>query len=168
MHGRELTAAARHRSARRVSRTKKLVAVVSATCALLGIGGAAFGYQVDGTGAAGGSQALTVRQTSTVTGLAPGSGAQRLSGNFDNHNAGPAYVTAVSAAVAEVNDASGQQISGCTADDFRIAGTGAVKAPIPAGDGRGSWGDLTIEFNSTGANQDACKQAHVVIGYTVS
>jgi ferric-dicitrate binding protein FerR (iron transport regulator) len=165
--------AARRRSARRLSRTTKSAVVVAAAVALVGIGGGAFGYQVDvgtgpGSGAAGGLQAVTALQTSTVTGLAPGSGTQPLSGTFDNLNSGPTYVTAVRAHVVEVNDAHGSPIAGCTAGDFLIAGAGAVGAQVPAGAGVGSWGNLTIEFHDTDTNQDACQGAQLVIGYAIS
>jgi hypothetical protein len=163
------SAASEHRG-RRVSRKKK---VVISTVAMVGLGGAAFAYWTTtgaGTGAAdtGDVQAVKVNQTSVVTGLAPGSGTQPLSGNFDNPNSGPAYVTAITGTVTEVNDALGDTITGCDADDYTIAGTGLVGADVPAGNAVGSWGNLTIAFNNTGANQDVCKNAQVVISYTSS
>ena len=159
--------AAHRRSTRRLSRTTKSAAVVAAAVALVGIGGGAFGSQ-DDAGVRAGIRAVTAHQTSVVTGLAPGSGTQPLSGTFDNLGSEPVYVTAVRANVVEVDDALGNPIAGCTADDFLVAGTGAVRAQVPAGAGIGSWGNLTIEFHDTGANQDACKAAHLEIGYTTS
>jgi hypothetical protein len=91
-----------------------------------------------------------------------------LGGSDDNPGSGPVFVTAIGAEVVQVDDALEDPISGCTADDYRIAGTGTVNACVPTGAGRGSWGNLTIEFNNTAANQDACQGAHVVIGYTTS
>jgi hypothetical protein len=165
-----MSSAAPEHKGRRVSRKKK---VVIATVAMVGIGGAAFAYWTTtgtGTGAAdtGDVQAVAVNQTSVVTGLAPGSGTQALSGNFDNPNSGPAYVTAVSGTVTAVNNALGDPITGCDAGDYTIAGTGLVGSDVPAGSGVGSWGNLTIAFNNTSANQDACKNAQVVISYTSS
>lgn len=165
----QTTAGAKH-GKRRIGRKKKVVAL---TVLLVGIAGAAFAYWTTtgtGTGSAdtGTTVAITVNQTSTVTDLAPGSGTQPLSGNFTNTNDGPVYITAVAAEVTEVNDALGDPVVGCSAADYTIAGTGAVGAEVPAGTNVGSWGNLTIAFNNTAANQDACKNAQLVITYTAS
>jgi len=155
---------------RRISRKKK---VLVATLAMTGIAGAAFAYwSATGTGSGsadtGDTVTVTVNQTRTVTDLAPGSGTQALSGDFTNTNDGPVYITAVAAQVTEVNDAGGVAIVGCSAADYTIAGTGAVGAEVPTGTNVGSWGNLTIEFNNTAENQDACKNAQLVIEYTAS
>lgn len=141
-------------------------AVVVLTAFLLAAAGAAFAYWTiggTGTGSAntGTTTPITVNQTSTVTGLAPGTPAQALSGTFDNPNSGPVYVTSVTATVA------GTDKTGCTASDYTIAGTANVGAQIPAGVGVGSWSGLTIAFNNKpSTNQDACKGATVSISYT--
>lgn len=156
---------------RKISRKTKVAAV---TVALLAIGGTAYAYWTTtgtGTGSAdtGDTVAVTVNQTSTVTDLEPGSGTQALSGDFTNTNDGPVHITAVSAEVTAVNDASGDPVVGCDATDYTIAGTGAVGAEVPVGTNVGSWGNLTIEFNNKSAtNQDACKNAQLVIAYTAS
>ncbi|PVG81051.1 hypothetical protein DDE18_19720 [Nocardioides gansuensis] len=155
---------------RRISRKKRVVAL---TVLLVGIAGAAFAYwTATGTGSGsadtGTTAGITVHQTSTVTNLAPGSGTQPLSGKFTNTNDGPVYVTAVAAEVTEVNDALGDPVDGCSAADYTIAGTGVVGAEVPVGANVGSWGNLTIAFNNTAANQDACKNAQLVISYTAS
>jgi len=165
----QTTAGAKH-GKRRISRKKKVVAL---TVLLVGIAGTAFAYWTTtgtGTGSAdtGTAVGITVHQTSTVTDLAPGSDDQPLSGNFTNTNDGPVYITAVAAAVTGVNDALGAPIVGCSAADYDIVGTGAVGAEVPDGANVGSWGNLTIEFNNTAANQDACKNAQLVITYTAS
>ncbi len=116
-----------------------------------------------GTADTGTNVAVVVNQTSTVTGMAPGVAAQALSGNFDNANAGPVYVAAVTATV------TGTDMSGCTPSDYTIAGTATVAAQVPAGTGVGSWSGLTIQFNNNaGVNQDACKNAIVTIAYASS
>jgi hypothetical protein len=150
---------------RKVSRKKK---VAVATMAMLGIGGAAFAYWTttgSGTGDAstGTTVAVTVHQTSTVTGLRPGGTAQALSGNFDNPNSGPVYVASVTATV------TGTDKVGCDATDYTVAGTAPVNAQVAAGNGVGSWSGLTIAFNNKPAtNQDACKSATVSISYTTN
>lgn len=145
----------------------KKTKIVAATAASLVGGGAAYAFWGNigsGTGPAdtGTNQSVVVNQTSTVSGLAPGLAAQSLSGNFDNPNAGPVYVTAVTAVV------SGTDKTGCTATDYTIAGTATVNAEVPAGSGVGSWSGLTIQFNNKATNQDVCKNAAVTISYTGS
>ncbi len=140
---------------------------IVATIAIVVIGaGAAFAYWTNsgaGTGSAdtGTNVPIVVKQTSTVTGMAPGVAPQALSGNFDNSNTGPVYVAGVTATVTGTDNAS------CTAGDYTIAGTATVGTQVPAGTGVGSWSGLTIQFNNkAGANQDACKNAVVAIAYT--
>jgi len=140
--------------------------VAIAIIGVLVAAGAAFAYWTT-TGSGSGSSdtgtvvPVTVNQTSTITGLAPGLPAQTLSGTFDNPNAGPVYVGSVSVSV------TGTDQAGCTASDYTIAGTAPVNAEIASGDDVGAWSGLTIQFNNKPAvNQDACKTATVTLAYT--
>jgi hypothetical protein len=148
---------------RAISRKKKVVVLAAA---MVGIGGAAFAYWTttgggSGDASTGTTVAVTVNQTSTVTGLRPGGAAQALSGNFDNPNGGPVYIASVTAVV------TGTDQVGCDATDYTVAGTAPVNAQVAAGNGVGSWSGLTIAFNNKpAANQDACKGATVSISYT--
>ncbi len=147
---------------RKLSFKAVLIALVGVVVA----GGAAFAYWTisgSGTGSASTSAPVpvVVNQTSTVSGLAPGSGTQTLSGTFDNPNSGPVYVTSVSATV------TGTDKTGCTASDYTIDGSAPVGTQVPAGTGVASWSGLTIAFNNKATtNQDACKGATVTITYT--
>jgi hypothetical protein len=147
---------------------KRTVAVGAVAALLIAGGAAAFAYWTNngsGTGEAttGSNQSVVVNQTSAITGLAPGLPAQTLSGNFDNPNASPVYVTAVAATV------TGTDQAGCDATDYTIAGSAPVNAEVPAGAGKGTWSGLTIQFNNKpAANQDACKNAVVSIAYTAN
>jgi hypothetical protein len=147
---------------------RRTTTIAAGSVILLVGAGAAFAYWTNsGTGAGdadtGTNVAIVVNQTSTVTGMAPGVAAQSLSGNFDNPNAGPVYVAAVTATV------TGTDMPGCGATDYTIAGTATVAAQVPAGTGVGSWSGLTIQFNNkAGVNQDVCKNANVVIAYASS
>lgn len=146
---------------------KKWAILLTVGVLVLG-GGAALAYWTNtgsgsGTAATGTNAAVVVNQTSTVTGLAPGLPAQSLAGNFDNPNAGPVYVAAVTATV------TGTDQLGCGPTDYIIAGTATVAAEVPAGTGKGAWTGLTIQFNNkTSVNQDACKTAVVTIAYASS
>lgn len=138
------------------------------------VGGVAFAYWTQGgtgTGSAstGDTADITVNQTSTVAGLAPGLPAQTLSGNFDNPNGGPVYVTSVTASISSVVKAVGAPSGTCTAADYTLSGaTMPVGAEVASGPAQGSWGGATLAFNDTGANQDACKGATVNLAYTAS
>lgn len=146
---------------------KRTVALVTAGAVLV-MGGIAFAYWTNtgsGTGSAstGSNNSIAVHQTSTVTGLAPGLPAQTLSGDFDNPNDTPVYITAVTATV------SGTDTAGCDETNYTIAGSAPVNAEIQPGTAQGSWSGLTIEFNNKPAvNQDACKNAVVSIAYSAS
>jgi len=145
---------------------KSLKVVIVSAVVVVAAAGAAFAYwTIGGSGSGSASTgtvtAVTVNQTSSVSAMAPGLAAQPLSGNFDNPNGGPVYVTSVSATVASTDKA------GCTASDYTIAGTATVGAEIASGSGVGSWSGLSIAFNNKPAtNQDACKNAVVTIAYT--
>jgi hypothetical protein len=145
---------------------KRTTVIIVGVVVALSAAGIAFAFwsslgSGSGTAATGTNSAITVRQTSTVTGMGPGVAAQALSGNFDNSNAGPVFVAAVTATV------SGTNQTGCDATDYTIAGTATVNAQVPAGTGVGSWSGLTIAFNNkVSINQDACKNAIVSIAYT--
>jgi hypothetical protein len=156
---------------------KRIAAIAILTVFLLGGGGAAtYAYwTAGGTGigsaTTGTSAGITANQTSTITGIAPGVAAQTLSGNFNNGNAGPSYVTSVTVSISSVVEAPGA-VTGytCSSADYTLTGaTMAVGANIPAGTAKGAWTGATIAFNnSTTQVQDACKNATVNFAYTIS
>src|SRR6187401_785330 len=127
--------------------TKKIIVALVGVAALVVGAGGAYAYWTNGgtgtgTAATGTNSAITVKQTSTITGLHPGDSAQTLSGNFDNGNNGPVFVEAVSVTVA------GTDHVGCDAADYTLGGTAVVHAEIPSGVAQGSWTGLTIKFNN--------------------
>jgi hypothetical protein len=155
------------------SRTRGLK-VVALTAGLVLIGGVAFAYWTQGgagTGSAttaAGSLDVTVKQTTNITTLAPGVSPIVLSGNFDNPNPGPVYVTSVTVGIASVTPVGAP--GSCTASDYTLAGTTTmpVGQDVPAGNGKGSWTGATIAFNNKASNQDGCKGATVNFTYTAN
>jgi hypothetical protein len=161
--------------------TRKIVAVALGTVLLVSGVGVAFAYWTNsgtgsGTATTGTNAAVTVVQTSTpsATELVPGGTPQALSGTFTNPNTGPVWIKTVVAAVTKTEKPVGTANPGCTAADYTISGTSVVNgavagvgAQVPAG-ALGTWSGLTIAFNSTAANQDACKDAVVTIDYTTT
>ena len=151
--------------------------VVIAAVAVAVVGGSGIAYAFwsaggsgSGTGATGTTVAIVAQQTSTVSDMRPGDSPQTLSGNFDNPNSGPVYVTSVTASIGGVTKAGGAAAGPCTAADYTLASpVMSVAAQVPAGSGQGSWSGATIKFNnSTSLNQDACKGATVSLSYSVS
>jgi hypothetical protein len=137
-------------------------------------GGAAFAYWTaggsgSGTADTGTGTTLTANQTSTVTGLAPGVSAQTLSGDFDNPNPGPVYVTSVTASISSVVKAGGAPAGTCDATDYTLSNAVmSVAAEVPAGNGTGAWTGATLTFFDKATNQDACKGATVNLAYSIS
>lgn len=144
--------------------------VAAATVLAVVSGGVAFAYWTNngsgtGTAATGTDTAITVNQTSVITGLAPGLTAQTLSGNFDNPNPSPVFVAGVLATGLTVDAAHAD--AGCSPDDYQLGGTATVGHQVAAGNAVDSWTGLTIQFkNDPARNQDACKGATVTIAYT--
>ncbi|MBC7632211.1 hypothetical protein [Aeromicrobium sp.] len=152
---------------------KKKFAILTAALVLVG-GGAAYAYWTTtgtgvGTAATGTNATVSAIQTSTVTAMAPGVAPQTLSGNFNNANAGPAYVTNVVASIGTVTKDAGAPTGACTAADYTLTNaTMTVGSQVPAGSAQGAWTGATIAFSNSGANQDGCKNATVALVYAVN
>jgi len=123
-----------------------------------------------GSGTAGSTVGLIPRQTTTLNAMYPGDSPQTISGNFDNANNGPIYVTTVTASIASVTKAVGAPPGPCDATDFTLANpVMAVGAEVPTGNGKGSFTGATIKFNNkAAANQDGCQNATVTLSYVVA
>jgi hypothetical protein len=154
---------------------RRIAATIAITAILVGGGGAAaiayWSAGGAGTGSAttGTSTSITAVQTSTVSGITPGSAAQTLTGNFTNANSAATYVTSVTASISSVVKAGGAPAGSCTVADYTLSGAVmAVGATIPVGTAQGSWTGATLAFNNTAANQDGCKGATVNLAYAVS
>lgn len=162
------------RRAPRSARSRRAAGVLTAALFLVG-GGAAYAYwTVSGAGSGSVTTAdvdsVTINQTSTVTDLAPGVAAQTLSGDFDNPNDGPVYITSVTVSIDSVTKAAGAPAGTCDASDYTLTGaTVPVGTEVASGDGKGAWTGATIAFNNKPTtNQDACKGATVNLSYTAS
>jgi hypothetical protein len=152
---------------------KRGLKVVAIAGGLVLVGGVAFAYWTQGgsgTGSAttGSTVPIHVNQTSSISGLAPGVAAKSLSGNFDNPNNGPVYVTSVDVEISSVNKAAGAPAGDCDASDYTLSASNvAVGTEVQKGTGVGSWGGVTIAFNDkSDTNQDGCKGATVNLAYT--
>lgn len=141
------------------------------TLALAGVAYAYWTANGSGTGSAsaGDTVAVTANQTTVLTPMYPGDSPQTISGDFDNPNSGPVYITDVTVSIASVTKAVGAPAGTCDATDFTLSGASmAVGAEVPAGNGEGAFTGATIQFNNKASNQDACKGASVSLAYSVS
>jgi len=152
--------------------SKKTTAVLAAGILVASAGGA-YAYWTQsgsGTGSAGTgtTTAITVNQTTTPSGMYPGSAAQSLAGNFDNPNSGAVQISSVTAVVSSVTGGGTDTLKpACTTADYAIGGTSGLNL-VPSGVGAGSWTGLTIQLTNTTANQDNCKNAVAHITYTAN
>jgi len=153
--------------------TKKRAAAAAAAIALAGGGIAAYAYWTGGGSGSGSASAttpsaLTVNQSTSVTGLFPGASAVTLSGTFDNPNSGSVYVHNVTAAVHTFSTQTDGTKPACTQADFAIGGSATVDANVPAGNGQGAWTGLTVRLLNGAGNQDNCKSQAITINYTAN
>lgn len=171
---------------------KKVAAALGAGALAVAGSGVAFAYWT-ATGSGSGSAAagsitdgIQVHQTSTVSGLYPGSTPQELSGDFGNTNDSPAYVTSVTVSLASVSHAqeSDEAHPACTLDDFVLSasgtatdnGNGTITMPVgqeiagqagqDTNDFDGSWGGAKVQLQDLETNQDTCKGASINLSYT--
>jgi hypothetical protein len=157
--------------------TRKMIAAGLVVAGVTLTAGLAYAYWTQGgsgTGSAtaGTSTAITVNQTSTVTGLYPGGTPSALSGDFTNTNANAVTISSVTAAVTAVSPLSGSDFAtngkpNCTTGDFAIGGTSGSTV-VPVGTNVGSWSGLTVGLVAGAGNQDNCKGAGITITYTAN
>jgi hypothetical protein len=156
--------------------TKRRGMLPAGIAAALVVAGAAFAFWTgNGSGSGSGSaatgvSALTANQATTLAAMYPGDSAQTISGDFDNSNSGPVYVSTVTVSISGVTKAAGAPAGTCDATDFTLANAAmSVGGEVAAGTGEGSFTGATLKFNDKPAtNQDACKGATVSLSYTIA
>ena len=152
---------------------KRKVAFVAVLLVLAAAAGAYSWWSSTGSGTGSASTgdvtAIDVNQTSPVSDLAPGKAAQAVSGNFDNGNDGPVYISTVTVSIDSVDKAPGAPAGNCDASDYTLANaTATVNANVAAGTGVGAWSGPTLAFNNKASNQDGCKGATVNLAFSAS
>src|SRR5437764_7009393 len=121
--------------------TRKTALAVAGGVAVVAVSGtAAFAFwSTTGTGsgsaATGTNTAVTIVQTSTVSGLAPGGTAQAVDFKINNPASTNQYVASVSMSIASIANA---QVDGgkpaCIAGDFTLVQPNAINADLAPGD----------------------------------
>jgi hypothetical protein len=152
---------------------RKIAAAALAGTLALG-GGVAYAYWtsigVTGTGSAttgSASSALVITQTAAPTNLGPGVAPGAITGTVRNTGATNAEVGSVTVSIASVTLAVGASGSGCTAADYVLTSPAmAVNADLIPNATATAFSGATLGFNDTGADQDGCEGATVVLSYT--
>jgi hypothetical protein len=140
--------------------------------AMLVLAGAAFAYWTTtggGTGSAttGTSAAVTVTQTSTVSGLVPGSASQPVDFDITNAKTTPQYVTSVAFTITSItNITGGAPATGCTSADFTLVQPNAIAADVAAGVTHYAPSGASIAMIDAAGNQDGCKNVTVHLTFT--
>jgi hypothetical protein len=154
------------------NKLKTKVAVL-ATALVVIAGGAAFAYWTNtgsgtGTATTGTNVGITINQTTVVGAMYPGMTPVVLSGTFNNTNAGPTYVAAVTATSYAIDAA--HVTAGCTLvqGNFTLGGTAVVGHNVAPGSSVDAWTGLTVTMNNLATNQDLCKGAVLTITYASS
>jgi hypothetical protein len=154
-------------------KTRRTTKVIALAAALVITGGAAFAWWTAGGSGSGSAStgtvsAVTVVQTSVVSGLAPGVSAQTLSGTFNDPNSGPVYVGTVTVSIGSVTKAVGAPAGTCDNTDYTLSNNPLTyNAEVLAND-TSTWTGPAIAFNNKASNQDGCKGATVNLTYTIS
>jgi hypothetical protein len=152
---------------------KRAVTIGLAIGLSLGAAGAAFAYfssTGDGTGSAatGGSTAVAITQTNTITGLLPGGPSATIDYSVNNPGGGAEHVGSVTVAVTSVTTGAVTGDPACPTASYSITQGPAINATLaPGGTATGT---ATIAMLDNGLNQDNCQAANgggvLVLGFT--
>ena len=149
---------------------RTIAAVAAVTVAGSGLAYAYWTAGGSGTGSAttaADAAALVIKQTSTVTAMAPGVAAQPLSGVIDNPNNEAVFVGGVTATVTVATAPAA--VGTCDATDYTLVQPTRLDRQIPAGNAAATWSGGSIAFNNKlGTNQNGCKGATVTLTYSIS
>jgi hypothetical protein len=113
----------------------------------------------------GPGDSLTITQTSTIKGLAPGVPPVPITGIVANHGSDSAHITAVTVRIESVAKASDSVSGRCDASDYVLL---APRMPLNRSIDSGSAADFagaSIGFRNTSTIQDACQRAMVKLRY---
>ena len=148
---------------------KKRSVLIAGIVGALAISGGALAYWTqsgsgNGQATTGSTSAITVNQTSAITGLYPGGAASALSGDFSNPNAFHVKIDSVTATVRTFSSQSNPAKPACNQDDFAIGGTSGAN-DVASGNSVGSWLGLTVRLLDNSTNQDNCKSVTINIDY---
>jgi hypothetical protein len=111
---------------------------------------------------------LTVIQTSTMAGLAPGVAPAPITGRVVNNGTDSTYVAAVAVEITHVTAEPGAPAGACSAADYRILDTTMTVGETLGPGGSASFAGASIGFADQATDQDACQRATVHLLYTAN
>ncbi len=142
-----------------------LVLLVVGAAAVLAPSAPAQAAEAD-CGVAGNS--LTVTQTSTMAGLAPGTAPVAITGLVVNNGTQSTRLTAVDVEIAGVVMAAGSAAGTCDAGDYLLSRRRMPVDRILGPGGSATFAGASIGFSNASVNQDACQYATVLLLYTAN
>lgn len=109
---------------------------------------------------------LSVVQTSTMVGLAPGVAPAPITGRLVNHSDESTHVFAVDVTITAVTPSG--PVGACGPSDYRLSGTRMRVGRTLGPGGTTPFTGATIGFRNKTSNQDACKGATIHLLYTAN
>lgn len=111
---------------------------------------------------------LTVVQTSTMDGLAPGLAPVAITGRVVNNSADSTHIAVVEVEISAVTTAPGARPGTCDASDFVLLDTRMLVDRTLDPGGATPFTGASIGFLNKPTNQDACQQAVIHLRYTAN
>jgi hypothetical protein len=111
---------------------------------------------------------LTVTQTSTLEGLAPGIAPVPITGRVVNNATDSTYITAVDVEITSLTPGPGSPAGTCGASDYHVLDTRMPVGRTLGPGGSTSFAGASIVFSDKTSNQDACQDAIVHLLYTAN
>lgn len=148
-----------------------VVGLITIGAGLVLVGGAPSPAQAGTTDCThpGTGNSLTITQTSTMAGLAPGVAPAAITGRVVNNGPDGTFVGFVTVSIVTVTKAPGAQGGSCDTRDYLIQSPRMpVGRTLGAGGGSATFAGASIGFSHTTAKQDACKSATVGLRYDAS
>lgn len=155
------------RRARSASATLVILMLFTAltTIATMGIPAPA---QAAASGCTSSDNLLTVTQTSTMVGLAPGVAGVPITGRLENNSQDSTHVTAVDVEITGITPMPGAPAGSCDASDYRLSAPRMrVEKTLTPG-GSTPFTGATLGFANKPSNQDACQRAVIHLLYTAN
>jgi LPXTG-motif cell wall-anchored protein len=119
--------------------------------------------------APGADNSLTVVQTSTMAGLAPGIAPVPITGRVVNNGPDSTHIDVVTVEITSVSTAPGTPAADCDASDYVLLDTTmAVDRTLGPDGGSAAFSGASIGFANKPVNQDACQRATVHLLYTAN
>jgi hypothetical protein len=151
---------------------KKLIGLGIATVVLAtaGVSWAYWTTSGSGTGSAstGTSEAVTVAQLGTITGLVPGGPAADVDFSITNPASFNQYIATVAVSKVSVSGPNITVGTPCTVDDFTLTQPDDIEADLTPGTHQYSPSGATLKLDNTSSNQDGCKGATISLAFAAS